>query len=932
MAEQKAETAFLAKTPLEECIVAGNYLGMMTYLQAQDKTLWPQHRASVIRMSKVMEKSRYTLDMSESAWRSKVTDEQWHCLRAAIFLCGNATDVAENCWYYLYQPAELIDLWKEFKPPSTENLALALILQGPLVFRIVQSLFINGLIERPAHENYLLGLMSQEIHSDRVPDVAYWLKHDQELLQGPLLQLFDIEGTTDISLAGRDKYNHDPSHTWQQLFLNLCQQGVYSRKLLLDKTLGALEKDWIQFRSGWFSRFHDALAPTVAEMSTFSERYLGLCHSRIPPTVSMALKVLGSLHAANAVSNAALLTALQPLLSSAVKAQVDAALKLLEKIVKQDASLSQEAAAVAVFGLLHEAADMQKKIISRLEKWGMDASTQEQARQLLPQVAVSNHDVLVALLGSAVAIANASASSTPTQTLHVLPTLQPLPSPLAASRALVSINDIDGLIEVCAYVFENNDDTDRFESVIHALLRLAPFSTDDKKRFGPVLKRAQKLKPSPDNWRNMDKPLARELARLLVFIFDAVRLPPVSSFAKGRFGVHSVICQRSDDLMDILAQGKSVAPLAAPSHQRGYIDPVTLIERTREQHALGLQQPQQEQILSLLRLAPSNDATLRQQAASLPETPYHEALRYALGSQVTIPANGKDSALFIAAARARYPGEDDPNLIQLYGDFGPDGAHAAHYRFEIELSKNEAYTFYHSHLHTTPAPRAIDPLYLSILRHPQTIIDGKHVWHLESFAGNHESQIRWSASILPSCLEAVFAGGAHAIANNLDWWEAAWQDKAYLNLLLDPTVPISNSAIMLLAFALAGKEAGQTAIAIDALVASWLEGRLDAAALGQAIHGLLATPQVKASRYAKSLAKAARAHALAPHLAFQLLCIMVTQSPQAPPKDMAMLLELLHELQLELQLDLPEVTRQALQNMQAAGKAKTAVKSLLKDR
>ena len=930
MAEQKIEAAFAAKTPLEEFVVAGNYQGMMAYLQAQDKTQWSQHRTSVMRMNKVMEKSRYTMDMSKSAWRSNVTDQQWQCLRSAIFLCCTTNDVAENSWMFFIKPEELVELWKAYSPPSTENLVSNMVSRNAGSFRIIQSLLINGLTERPTHDNYTLDLLCQPMHSDRVPDVAYWIKHDPELLQGPLLQLFDIEGTTDISLAGRDKYTHNPAHTWQQLFLNLCQQGVYSRELLLDKTLGALEKDWIQFRSGWFSRFHDALAPTVEEMSVFSERYLGLCHSRIPPTVSMALKVLDTLQAADAISNTALLTALQPLLSSAVKAQVDAALKLLDQIILKDASLAQEAASIAVFGLMHEAADMQKKVINRLSKWGMDAATQEQARQLLPQVATSNRDALTALLGTPVADeSKLSALIQISQASQALPILQPLPSPIAENRALVFINDIDALIEACAYVFENNDDTDYFESVIHALLKLAPFSAEDKKRFGPVLKRAQKLKPSSNNWRNMDKPLARELARLLVFIFEAERLPPSSSFAKGRFDVHSVICQRTDDLMDILAQGKSVPPLAAPSHQRGYIDPAILIERTREQHALDLQQPLQEQILSLLRLAPSNEASLREQAASLPDTPYHNALRYALGSQVSIPAKGKDSALYIAAARARYPDEDDANLIQLYGDFGPDGAHAARYRFEIEISKNEVYTFYHSHLRTTPTPRAIDQAYLSILRHPQVIEDQGYFHRTEGFGGNNESQIRWSASMMPSSLEAVFAEGAHAIANNLDWWEAEWYNKAYLNLLLDPTVPMSSSAIMLLAFTLAGKEPGQTAIAIDALVASWLEGRLDATALANAIHGLLATPQVKASRYAKSLATAARAHALAPQLVFQLLCTMVTQSPQSPPKDMPALLELLHELRLEVKQNLPEHTLAALRDMQIGGKGKAALKALL---
>lgn len=927
MAEQKTEAAFVAKTVLEENVVAGDYQGMITYLQTQDKTGWQQHRASVMRMNKVMEKSRYTMDMSKSAWRSNVTEQQWQCLRSAIFLCCTTNDVAENSWLFTIKPAELVELWKTYHPPSTEDLVSTMVSRNPGSFRIIQSLLISGLTERPSHDNYILGLLCQPMHSDRVPDVAYWIKHDPGLLQEPLLRLFDIEGTSDINLAGCDKYTHDSALTWHTLFLNLCQQGIYSRELLLEKTLGALEKDWPQFRSGWFSRFHDALAPTTEEMSVFSERYLGLCHSRIPPTVSLTLRALNALQAADAINNTALLAAMQPLLSSAVKAQVDAALKLLDQIVRQDAGLAQEAAGIAVFGLLHEATDIQKKIISHLEKWGMDAATQEQAGHFLPQIAISNRDALSALLGKSAG--DAPIQATKKQNLQSAPALQVLPSPLAANRALALISNIDDLIEACAYVFENNDDTDRFETVIHALLKLAPYSAEHKNRFGPVLKRAKKLKPDPDNWRNMDKPLARELARLLTFIFEAERLPSTSSFAKGRFDVHSVICQRTEDLMDILMQGKSVSPLASPTHERGFIDPLTLIKRASEQHQLQVQQPLQEQVLSLLRLAHSDDVGLRQQASRLPDTPYHNALRYALGSQVVIPAKGAHSALYIAAARVRYPDADDPQLSQLYGDFGPDGAHAARYQFQVEISKNEAYTFYHSHLHTTPAPRAIDQAYLSILRHPQTIEDQGYFQKIEGFGGNNISQIRWSASMIPSCLEAVFAEGAHAIANNLDWWEAEWHNKAYLDLLLDPTVPISRSAIMLLSFALAGKEPGQTAIAIDALLASWLEGRLDAAELGNAIHGLLATPQVKASRYAKSLTRAARAHALAPQLVFQLLCIMVTQSPQAPPKDIAALLELLHELRLALNLPLPVPTVTALQSMQIGGKGKAALKALL---
>ncbi|MBK7006803.1 MAG: hypothetical protein IPH37_18085 [Burkholderiales bacterium] len=69
-------------------------------------------------------------------------------------------------------------------------------------------------------------------------------------------------------------------------------------------------------------------------------------------------------------------------------------------------------------------------------------------------------------------------------------------------------------------------------------------------------------------------------------------------------------------------------------------------------------------------------------------------------------------------------------------------------------------------------------------------------------------------------MEPFFAEGAHALGNNLNWWEANWQNRAYLDVLIEPTTPMTPMALLLLAVALAGKEPGQTALAVDALAHS----------------------------------------------------------------------------------------------------------------
>ena len=189
--------------------------------------------------------------------------------------------------------------------------------------------------------------------------------------------------------------------------------------------------------------------------------------------------------------------------------------------------------------------------------------------------------------------------------------------------------------------------------------------------------------------------------------------------------------------------------------------------------------------------------------------------------------------------------------------------------------------------------------------------------------------IRFAASLMPNDLEPFFAEGAHALGNNLDWWEATWHNRAYLDVLLAPTTPMTPMARLMLAVALAGKEPGQTALAIDALANCLQDGRLLAHAMGDTLAAVWATPLVKGARLAKSLTAAAQAHAAMPGAVYQMLCAMVVTSPEVPRKDGAPLLELMLELQLAQGLALPPATRQVLTAMRLTGKGKAAQLALL---
>jgi hypothetical protein len=136
-------------------------------------------------------------------------------------------------------------------------------------------------------------------------------------------------------------------------------------------------------------------------------------------------------------------------------------------------------------------------------------------------------------------------------------------------------------------------------------------------------------------------------------------------------------------------------------------------------------------------------------------------------------------------------------------------------------------------------------------------------------------------------------------------------------------------AMLALGLALAGKEPGQTALAVDALARGVQDGRLDVAAMAGTLARLWTTPLVKGARYTKSLAAAAQVHATMPSAVFAMLCAMVEVDPKVPRKDLAQLLELMLELKLTHHEVLPITTHTALSTMRLSGKSKLAAQEIL---
>lgn len=890
---------FIPANPVEAAIRAGDIDAMAAALRAFSPAQRTKLRGSLRALDKTLREVYWDKSRKLARWwGGQATNEQLACAAAALFVCGTARDHAD---VFLWTD-KLFGCLDLLEAGALRRLAGVLVRSAPHQFHRAQRLIVEGWSDRPDSEEYIIGLIGAPDFAPLGMSLPELVQADPALLAGPVLRVFQIQGAGLKNLASVDSQARESGNTWSAAFMEWIRLGHFTRAQLLGCTLGTLEQDWPQARAGWFSRFHDTLAPTPDEMAPFATRYLGLCQSRIAPTVTMAMGALAVLFNSGHVDAGQVLGALAPVMSARVKSQIDRALKLADQVVRQHPASAHAASALVQLALAHEAPEVHKKVIARLASWGFDLDTRSELEAVLPLVSASNRDALAALVGVGAPAPDAAPS--------VAPALRARPSLLDPARALAPLDDIDELVQVMASIFENEGHPDQFERALDGLARQWPLSEQARERLQPVFARAlEVLASGPWHARWYLQPLATALAR-----FAAVAAGP-ATLAPGKIkqSASAELSRRIDDLIVFAARHSGLSSLCTPTHRGGFISPDALVARLAAHMEAGVPSSQDEQVRALLRLASGDWPDARAAARALPQEPFVLALRYALGDDVVI---GSERPLFVAAARIRHPGQDDAALLAAYGITGPDGACAARYAWDVHPELEYGEPVLKLRVTVTPAHTDADLPYMAMRRRGE-------------FSDRLESELLYGATILPSCLDAFFASGVSRIGSNIDWRIAQWDDRAFLGVLLDAATPVTPVATSLLALALGGKEPGQSAMAVDALAAVVLEGRCDIALLAGDIRKILLSGLGKAARYAKSLASAVRADPAMPGAVCALLCGVLDTGDEAPPKDTGALLELLLELALGHGVTLAPHTAAVIGGLKLSGKGKAAQKALL---
>ncbi|MCC9606131.1 DUF6493 family protein [Blastopirellula sp. JC732] len=910
-------------------------------------------------------------------------------LGVAIFSTGTAAEIKKLGWRGEPENEMMLAIMLDRRPEWIQQWVDALLESPrfPWYWTTIRKLYLEGLIEKPDHPNYTLGMVvglqppGGAFRTDE-PSIEEAIEADRSLLEDEVWRLFEHEGGTDVSLALAD----GGAKEWQKTLILFQKKGGLSRERLLNCSLDALLRDFNHFRAKWFSSFYDALEPTPEENKSQAGKFLQILGVSAPPVVSWAFANVETLAKASAIPADDLAAGLLPVFQSRQKGIVKKALKLLGTLAGKRKGEASQIVAFALPALGHESAEVQADVLAMIEKYGdvSDAKFVRSVAEYVPVIAPSERKRLDAWLAAAgaktesPAAAPASSASFDQADLEAIDSqlrqlyaiddllanrqagLLEIPAArfdgteinrLAGKEKIQPIEDLDELIEVCSRLIEDPTATNDVERAIDGISRLCDQKPDDfQRRVDPLLRRTLKLLkdyhlPFQGGGPQEDL-LGLIYAWCTGIVLEGKRIKAKKGEAILVYKIDGEECKTHDAELDIplgflsrrtlaiaqrVAQGKPAQLWSAPTHEGSWIDSQTLVQRVLD--SSGKPSDDSDAILAILRMTPDGrEAALAELKTASTEAA--KAVRYALGAaRMKV---GNSAPLWIAAARSRAPWSDDLGVEKAFPGLGADAGLAARYETKIWIDEykhsSEQFKFARFSLNSIPTvPETLDPLCLTPRFHRENRFPIEQYWKRGEAAGRTVEGIAWTASIWPQARESLFAIGACTMGNNLDWDGAEWHNKTFLEPLLDPTTPLREIGLLLLAMCLGAKEPGEHGLATDIAIAAIEDGRLGSDNLGAILSQLVPSGLIKPPRWAKTLADVARISALhgaVVHLALQQTLVGDASSL---PRDYAKLMELLLQLSIERELSVTHPDcRAMLESLKGSGKGPKLAKDLLK--
>ncbi len=647
-----------------------------------------------------------------------------------------------------------------------------------LRYTVIKRFINKGIIEKAPNEGYataLIALPSSFYFKTAKEDFAAYLDENPDILTEDIWLLFQHDGTSDTNLNGTEKYGQDP---WGKLFLSKSQTGEIDRQRLLKACCEALARDFVQMRSGWFSRFHERLEPTTDEKALLIDEYYLLLGSTIGPTVTFALKQLKELQKAGRLESDRLLNEIPPSLGASKTVTLNLALDLVFNIAKAEPSKVELCALAASQALMPEAQAGQKKVlrIFNLLKNTIPESISGELALYAENFAPSlTQDFEKFLDPQDVEV---TATDFEEETVEIEPIL-------SDSNRIPECTSLEDWIYLGTEIVEGTRNVAKVEQWLRGFgIYVIGAEKSAREAAAPLLKRVRQnagrdfhlpiqmlfdLVQSIECQQPIDRTdwLADKPVKIGVFQGkDHFREPPEDLMAL-------FLQMRFRELRDKPRQGVPFKNLSFPTHYPYWIDPAILVRRLNEYENENRTPDLTDFVLALARLAPEGRDAASEQALHL-TSEHGRILCYALSGvakgEMTIPA------AWVTAGRTYSPDRGLTELAHLDLPAGPGISQPPRYTFEASKEKktgqHETWYSYSWRVQITPERTSDIPLhyiYSSAISRSDALEKGY------SWMNDTPSLINWKLSMTPNDQSGIYYKALRPLMLNVQYTDVGSQ-------------------------------------------------------------------------------------------------------------------------------------------------------------
>lgn len=275
------------------------------------------------------------------------------------------------------------------RPSWLQELAEQGMAKDPSDFRsVVDALIDAGAIERPTSDAYLRGMTDGFYGRPDAAGIRKRLLADPANVDENVRRYLRSPGVGDRLYWSDYFQGYDPWHkttqtpqiegaTWCAQIAQLIRERHVDGPAVIDICLGVLSGEPTPKDLVWFVRMHDAIGLTIDELARRADRYRRLLRAESSVLVAMGQAAIGKLLGAERISADQVLTASSVPLHRAEKKVVLAQLKLIERSLKIDPSLTAQAVDAIAVVLGHQRADLQAAALMLIDKYA-DASTRSE--------------------------------------------------------------------------------------------------------------------------------------------------------------------------------------------------------------------------------------------------------------------------------------------------------------------------------------------------------------------------------------------------------------------------------------------------------------------------------------------------------------------------------------------------------------------------